>query len=568
MGLFAGERILIIVPEIDSIDLESLRAIRLMLSALRDRAEVHLVIGDNSGFVPSAPIDAFFRSRRRAMLAQLEALPITDLQIATAQAIANDVDMAIDPDPLDDNLEAGAFAALASDEPRNAGTISTLAVAAIRAAFDAFALEPAFRLAQALLTRADSDDAQTRDAIRLSALALNHLAPFANETWINDMLVDRFSRLLDSETDPLARAHWNYRLTLVHARGRSALDTALETGNAAVASAEEAVGEPSAPLFLAWAHNGRAYVRARRSDFQGAAEDTEAGLGVLENGAPGVPETEITLTRVLLANNRARVAQMAGDSAALVFWRSIRTQHLNRLPVYEHPGPLWLPVPGGHRDLAAQRDHHATVLAEARERFDVEDEAIAAHGLGVTLYKMGNARGAHEAFATSLRIWSVIGGLPEDLLTEEFNTAVTAFRSGDTARAAEGFERIRAVLREDSGAQVETLAALAMIDARAGERERATSRATDAIHDAEELREPDIYVRTSRSAAEAHLILGNRSRASEILAAARVAIAAAERESVELSPEDIFGVLVSDLDAAEVHDMTVLQSRSLSSAPL
>src|SRR5262249_30872476 len=187
-------------------------------------------------------------------------------------------------------------------------------------------------------------------------------------------------------------------------------------------------------------------------------------------------------------------------------------------------------VPGGHRDLSAQREHHAAVLAHASERLDVDAEAIAAHGLGVVLYKLGDAAGAHQAFATSLHIWSVIDGYAEDLLTEELNMAVTAYRVGQTQRAAEGFARVRQALEQDAAAQAETLAALAMIDARAGKRERAVARADEAVRAAERLGEPGVFVRTARSAAEAHLALGDSKGAGEILTRARSAIAAAERE--------------------------------------
>ena len=54
-----------------------------------------------------------------------------------------------------------------------------------RAAFDAFALDPAFQLAEALLTTAGSEDEHTRDTIRLGALALFNLAPLAKEPWIS-----------------------------------------------------------------------------------------------------------------------------------------------------------------------------------------------------------------------------------------------------------------------------------------------------------------------------------------------------------------------------------------------
>ncbi|MBZ5657771.1 MAG: tetratricopeptide repeat protein [Acidobacteriia bacterium] len=558
--LFAGDKIVMVVPELDAIDLESLRGLRGVISSLRGRAEIHVIVGHDPAKAPADPVDAFFRTWRVAEIKRLEALPFARVELATG--VASDADVPpTNFDPLDDRLEARAYAALAA----HASNTPVLA-AALRAAFDAFAFEPAFHLAEALLAIAGSDDSPSRDAIKLGALALYNLAPLAKEPWISEKLLDRFTRLLASETDPLLRAHWQYRLALTYARGRNSLDLARTAGDAAVETVEAVTNDARAPLFSAWAHNGRAYVRARSHDLEGAAADTEAGLKALEGGAGGVPETEVHVTRLFVANNRARVAQMAGDDEGLAKWRAIRTIHFDALPADDRPGPLWLPVPGGHRDLAAQRDHHSAVLADARERLDVDAEAIAAHGLGVTLYKLGDARGAHEAFATSLRIWSVIDGYAEDLLAEEFNTAVTAYRAGETTRAAEGFARVRKALQQDAAAQAETLGALAMIDARAGDRERAVTRAGQAVRAAEELGAPHVFIRTARTAAEAYLILGDRDRATEILERALAAIAVAEGDGTEFPAEDVLAVLVSRLDVCDGNDSDMLQ-RALRLAP-
>jgi hypothetical protein len=560
--LFGGEKIVMLVPELDAIDLESLRGLRGVIGALRNRAEVHVIVGHDPRQAPADPVDAFFRTWRVVEIKRLEALPFAHVELITGVASGADAAAEKSFDPLDDGLEARAYAALAA----RASDAPALGADALRAAFDAFAFEPAFRLAEALLAITGSDDKSSRDAVKLGALALYNLAPLAKEPWISEKLLDRFTRLLASETDSLLRAHWQYRLALTYVRGRNSLDLARAASDEAVETAEAVKNDVRAPLFSAWVHNGRAYVRARSHDLEGAAADTEAGLKALEGGAGGVPETEVHVTRLFVANNRARVAQMAGDDEGLAKWRVIRTRHFDALPADDRPGPLWLPVPGGHRDLVAQRDHYRAVLADACERLDVDAEAIAAHGLGVTLYKLGDARGAHQAFSTSLRIWSVIDGYAEDLLAEEFNTAVTAYRAGETSRAAEGFARIRESLQQEAAAQVETLGALAMIDACAGERERAGTRAGEAVRAAQELGVPDVFTRTARSAAEAYLILGERNRAAEILERALEAIAAAEREGTAFPAEDVLAVLVSRLDACDGNDGDSLQ-RALRLAP-
>ncbi|HEY2518433.1 MAG TPA: hypothetical protein VGI39_46510, partial [Polyangiaceae bacterium] len=204
------------------------------------------------------------------------------------------------------------------------------------------------------------------------------------------------------------------------------------------------------------------------------------------------------------------------------------------------------------RDLAASVAGFEVLLDQARRALDPETEAVAAHGLGLVLYKLGDARAAHEAFATSLRIWRITRGFPEDLLTEELNCAVTAFRDGDVVAAEEGFGRVRAhPLMGDAGPQAETLAALAMVAAKAGEASRAKARADEASKAAAALEEPDVLIRVLRSAAEAMLLLGDRAGARQTIEQAQHALATLEQAGGEALPEDVLGVLVTALEALE-----------------
>jgi hypothetical protein len=169
----------------------------------------------------------------------------------------------------------------------------------------------------------------------------------------------------------------------------------------------------------------------------------------------------------------------------------------------------------------------------------------------VALYKAGDARAAREAFATSRRIWGITRGFAEDLLTEDLNVAVTAFRQGDVAAAEAGFAAVRASpLMAAEGAQAETLAALAMIAAKAGDAATARARADAAVTAADALDEPDTLLRTLRSAAEASLLLGDRASAAERLRRAMQIVDQVEAEGAGLLPEDVLGVVVSLLDAA------------------
>lgn len=209
-----------------------------------------------------------------------------------------------------------------------------------------------------------------------------------------------------------------------------------------------------------------------------------------------------------------------------------------------------MPLAADDRQLDAQRREYVAMLADARDRLAPDDEAFAAHGLGVTLYKIGDARGAHAAFSTSLRIWTVMRGFAEDLLAEELNLAVTAYRAGDLTCAEEGFARVRAnPLMQTEAAQAETLAALAMIDARAGARSRAVLRADEATRVARATGAPDVLVRTLRTVAEASLLLGDRVAARAHVAGAQAAIASAEANGCALAAEDVLGVLITAVDA-------------------
>jgi hypothetical protein len=131
----------------------------------------------------------------------------------------------------------------------------------------------------------------------------------------------------------------------------------------------------------------------------------------------------------------------------------------------------------------------------------------------------------------------------------------------------EGFARVRKALEEDPAAQAETLAALAMIDACAGHREEAVERARHAIDAAEQLGQPEVFIRTARSAAEVYLLLADRTSAAKILESALAAIATAEGTGIELPAEDVLAVLVSHLDASVGGDVPALH-RALKLAPL
>ncbi len=347
--------------------------------------------------------------------------------------------------------------------------------------------------------------------------------------------------------------HFEYRLAMLCGRGRGDVAQALEHADRAVREATDAKDDPRAPFFEAWARNGRAYALLRAGRPADAARDCEAGIARLAGGtAADVPEVDLRLVQLLLANNRARVAAESGDSSERARWVAETDKYRKAVPVEEQPGYQWLPFTENERDLGTARRHHESQLERARDTLDPDFEAVAAHALGLVEYKLGNAGRARELFSTSLRIWRVLRGFPEDLLTEEFNCAVTAFRAGDLAAARAQFEalRLNPLLAEPS-AQAELLGGLALIEASSKDAVAMETRIGDAIALAEEGGDDVALVRTLRSSADARLETGDVMGARSLLARARALLDTASAAGGELAPEDALGVLVSSLDAGE-----------------
>jgi len=568
-ALLAGRRAVLFVPELEAIDLQSLFALRPILSALRGHAELDLVLGHDPSLVHGDPLDALLRAVRTGQGALLEALPRSRVEpVSPASIEGAALPFAAPVDPWDDQLEARAFAALRDP---SAGAKIDLARQALRASFDAFGFDAAVWFASAL----ERAGAATRESRALGALALHNLAPLSKEPWVGERLVAAFEELAASEPDPRARAHWEYRLALAHGRTRGALDAALQAADAAVADAEAAPGTDLTLFTRAWTRNGRAYVRTRRGDLAGAAADAEEGVRLLTGepdlAAPpgGLPAAEVRIARILVSNNRARIAHAAGDPEALGRWRAATSALLEATPPGERPGQQWFLPPVDERDLASAVAYFDALLEQARAALDPETEAVAAHGLGVVLYKLGDAEAAYEAFATSLRVWRITGGFPEDLLTEELNCAVSAFRSGQVTRAEEGFLRLRASpLMQAGDAQAETLAALGMIAAKAGDGDVARVRGDEATRLAEAEGARDVLVRVLRSAAEAYLLLGDREGARRAAGRALATTSAMEAAGEEGPPEDVLGAIVTALDAGDARLELVRRAIALAPAAL
>jgi tetratricopeptide (TPR) repeat protein len=577
-SLLQSQRACVFIPELQRVDLSSLATIRAILQRVRGRGDLTFVIGHDPSFRPSEPMDAQIQALRERQVAVLEALPSTRVEAvatepesssegdAATQGSANPTHHRIDADPLDDELEQRALQALRSGAGAPAEAFE-LGLAAMRAAFNAFGFDTSLRLGLAVAGNGTAEPSVRRSIHTIVALSSLNLDPLAkSKDWSTGVMVKHFTEALNGETDSTARAHLSYRLCMAHGRAKNDLPAALSFADSAVEiSKSAAMPANRAAFFEGWARNGRAYARLRSGQAKGAAADCELALErIAQESLVGAPELEVKVLRLLLSNNRSKIAQATRDQTGLVHWRRMTREYLAALPPEDRPGHEWMIPPEDKNDLASSRDYFEGLLARARERLDPEAEAVGAHALGLIYYRLGDARSARDQFQTSLRIWQIMRGYPEDILTEELNCAVTAFRAGLLPEAEAGFERIRKnPLMTAESAQAETLGALAMVAAKRGQRDTSMARAQQALSIAEASGERDSLIRVLRSVGEAHLMLNRPADALRYLRRAMNVIDEAVSEKTPVAPEDHLGVLVGLLDCGGADDAVMLQALEL-----
>ena len=547
VALRGQEAVTIAVPEIGRLDLESLSAIRPILRAVPTGA-VRFIIGHDPDIdlIDASPLDAWTRRQRVAILTALEALPAT---IVETHDVARPMPRPVGGlDPLDDGFETAAFERIARgvDDPNATFEAMQLAV-------DAYGYEAALRLALTLPATWNATPERTR-AVRLAkSFTAHNLDALERDPWLVELKRATLTDLLAHESDGCARAHHAYRLGMVYARGRREFDAALPFFHEAIGNAVEAKADPRAPFYEAWALNGRAYARLRTGQVDEAATDCEAALARISAGRAGeVPKTDVMLLQAFLANNRFR---LAADSGApdREEWFARAHALADAIPVPDQPGVPWLPVGDDELDLAASRARYEVQLAEARAALDPELQAVSEHALGVVLYKLGDAHGALALFADALRIFRIMKADPDDLLTEELNCATAAYHDGDLEASRLWFEALRGnELLASTSAQAEVVGALAMVAGRGGGGDATLDDlCTTAVRLAEEGGECDALFRVLRSVAEARLLSGAPSAARQLLARARDLLRTMPDDDREAVAEDVFGALVSSLDAGE-----------------
>jgi tetratricopeptide (TPR) repeat protein len=538
VALLNGRCHVIAIPDARRLDLESLRAIRPLLARAQGRAGIEVQIGyDPMRPQPSDPLDALRHALVEREMQRIEAMSITTVATATKRESDAASPESASMHPLDDDLEGRALRALAAGERPDAEML----LAALRVAFDAYGFEAALRLGRVLAERA-VDEETRREAIALAALSCHNLAPLARGTdWPVAFMRDHFTAALEGERDERRRSHWLYRLGMLEARACGRTAAALVLGGGAVAAAIAARDGHAE----AWARNGRAYALMRARQLEQAARDCEDGLAALARDTTA-PEPCVAVTRVLLANNRAKLAGAMGDGEALCHWRDVTQRHLAVIPADERPSHVWLAPPEDLADLRPTLQHHRACLEQARADLDPEAEAVALHHLALCEYRLGEAARAADGFRRALELFRVIGADPGDIATEELNLSVSAFRAGDFDGAERGFAALQNnELFSAPGSQAELLGARAMIAAaRCDGAEHALEHAREALALAEAADDPDALGRVLRSIGEALLALGKRSDA-----AAPLERALALADAHDATAEDLLGVLVAWLEA-------------------
>ena len=227
-----------------------------------------------------------------------------------------------------------------------------------------------------------------------------------------------------------------------------------------------------------------------------------------------------------------RLAQTAGDWPQCAQWSVAREQCAARIPPAERPTPSCWQVEQLRDDLPEHARGLQKRLEEACDALDPWSEALYSHYLGNIAYRLGDAPTAWRRFRRTLEVWQALQAHPEALLTAEHNCAVAAFRAGQMDEAARHFQRVIQQLEDtDTGSCAEVGSALALVDTYTGDTSRVEQRLAEAMTLAYASRDDGVLARTTRTVAEAWMVLDRPKRARQTLALVptTAAIPAADR---------------------------------------
>lgn len=532
--LTAGRCALIIVPELERVDLTSLRAARPLLR--RAEGGLSLLIGHDTMIAPAGPFESWLRKLKLREIALLEALPGTHVER---------IDLRNEP------LMARRGTGFDERDPRNLETL--------RAAFHAYAFDTALRLALELSPKLEG--AELREAHALAALSAMHLDPSGRgDDFGIGMMEAGFLGALEGETDPRKRAHWSYQLGVVFARARGEVASSLKYGDLAVKEAEAA----KAGYLEAWARLGRAQAKVLAERPEEASADLEAALVRLDDPAAlrETPQIDLETTRAVVANERARVAALLGKRDDLRHYRRLAEAHAVAVSPEERPGYDWLAPVDDELMPSATRVYHSAQLTRARAAFEPEDECAAARALAGAEMCLGDAKAAKEHLRVATRISVLLKRSPDEIFQLQLGSVVAAVRAEAHADAEQELSMVRSDPRcEGDAAQAEALAMLALVAAARQDAALVVERVKAAALQADRSGSSAAVVRVKKAAADALLAVGK-------LAEAKVVVEQAKAALTDASPDDAFGVLVTLLVAGADDDALVAQAVTYASASL
>ncbi|MCA9541464.1 MAG: hypothetical protein KC620_21350, partial [Myxococcales bacterium] len=432
--LCAGQRI--VLPRLDAVDLASLavlRGIQVRLPA-EDRPVVRIGIDPLVAGRPESLWKGDFDNAvgAIALLEGVEDTEVIKVPPDRAPTPPPPPAVAVALDALDTGPELAAWRRLQDDAPLDAAAIALIRHGTERA-FAAYGFTATLRLGLGLKARAPA--ALDRELHTLIGLAAYNRQVRRSDSaeGLPELLDHHFRAALDGESDPAKRSHLGYRLCINVGRRKGDLPEALAIGDAAVADAQTPGIAPGMAAFLeAWARNGRAYVYARLRRGREAMQDCEIAWDLLATAerTPGAPPSEVLPSRMVIADNLARVCMMRRDHAGAARWQTEHEKLEERLGGFAFTTFRWLELDRHDRDLMRASERAERALRAAQAGFAPENTDYFAAELGDLSFRRGDLTAARRWFEESLRVRERIG-LPEDRLVARMSLLIARLYAGD-----------------------------------------------------------------------------------------------------------------------------------------
>ncbi len=511
----------IAIPDVGALDPETMILVRVLQKRLPVEHRPQFVLGHDP-----EPRTGEWLWRRdddliAGQLALLELLPGTIVEPVAGifDDAAPHAPAAVALHPLDDDLERRAFRALVATATPDAAT-QALAIEAMRAAFACFGFTAVLRLGLELLQRAPGLPAEHGAEVHtlIALAAYNRQVETGDNSELAQLLDTHFSAAFELESDAARRSHLLYRLSINRGRRKGELAEAHALGDRAIEEARRVPAAGLAAFLEAWARNGRAYVRARMRRHADAIEDCERACELLATAAtePGAPRSEVRPSQLVLFDNLAALAEMAGNRERAAYWQGRNEELEKSLPeAFSVSAHRWASLLRAQGDLRGAIRHAERGLAEARRQLHPLVEDRYATDLGDLYYRVGDATAAYHHFdaVLAIRRRSIDAAAR---LRAELSCAVAAARAGLFTEARGNLARALADPGcAEASAQSEITSALGLVAAREGNGAEAHELFDRAIDLAVDSGARDTLVRVARSAGDACAVLGERADARD-----------------------------------------------------